>query len=264
MTARQETGPARPDDADSYGDVATYYRDFYADLPCGKETGSVARLAHTRMEKPFGSDVDFSRVVEVGAGGGLHFGFVRHGYDTYEMTDLDAGGLAAAKARVGEPSGVSYQVMDAQQLAHGDGAVDRLIATCVLLHLQRPEAALEEWRRVTRPGGVVTAYVPNEPGLLTRLGRGLTTRRAAERSGYRGFDLMMAREHINHGWGLDQMIRHVFRHDELRIDTWPVPRAPVTARVFTVYHATIGGGGAGGAASHGVASAQVLGRLSNT
>ncbi len=68
VAARQETGPARHDDDDSYGDVATYYRDFYAVLPCGRETGIVARLAHTRMEKHFGSDVEFARVVEVGAG----------------------------------------------------------------------------------------------------------------------------------------------------------------------------------------------------
>ena len=87
--------------------------------------------------------------------------------------------------------------------------------------------------------GIVSIYVPNEPGLLTRAGRALTSRRAANRAGFEGFDLMIAREHINHGWGLDQMIRHVFHTDDLRIHAWPIPRAPLSSRVFTVYQATV-------------------------
>ena len=102
------------------------------------------------------------------------------------MTDLSPLGLESAEAHVGTRPGVSYRVADAQGLPHDDDIADRLIATCVLLHLEKPESALLEWRRVTRPGGVVTIYVPNEPGLLTRLGRGVTTKRAAVRAGLRG------------------------------------------------------------------------------
>jgi SAM-dependent methyltransferase len=108
-----------------------------------------------------------------------------------------------------------------------------------MLHLPDPESALVEWRRITRPGGVVSIYVPNEPGVLTRLGRAVTTRRAAQRAGFQGFDLMMAREHHNHGWGLDKLIRHTFRDDDLLVSSWPIPRAPFSSRVFSVYHARI-------------------------
>ncbi|HEY2042849.1 MAG TPA: class I SAM-dependent methyltransferase, partial [Jatrophihabitans sp.] len=120
-----------------------------------------------------------------------------------------------------------------------DASVDRVIATCVLLHLPRPEQALQEWRRILRPGGVASIYVPNEPTLITRAGRAITTRRAARRAGFQGFDLMIAREHINHGWGLDQMIRYVFRDDVLRARTWPIPHGPMSSRVFTVYQAKL-------------------------
>ena len=224
-----------------FGDVELYYRKFYDQMPCGCEQGGVARLAHSKIERPFGPRVHFAKVLEVGAGSGLHFPFVRHSLDHYEMSDVDETSLDVVRRRFGERSGVSVSIADAQALPHRDASQDRIVATCVLLHLHEPEAALREWRRVTRPGGVVSIYVPNEPSLLTRTGRAVTSRRAAKKAGYQGFDLMIARDHINHGWGLDQMIRYVFRDDRLRVVSWPIPRSPISTRVFTVYHAYIGG-----------------------
>ncbi len=46
---------------------------------------------------------------------------------------------------------------------------------------------------------------------------------------------MMAREHINHAWGLDKQIRYVFRNDSVRLIGWPLKKAPLCGRVFTIY-----------------------------
>jgi phosphatidylethanolamine/phosphatidyl-N-methylethanolamine N-methyltransferase len=223
-----------------YGNVSVFYKEYYARMPCGGEGGSVAKLAHNYIERPFGPAVVRDEVLEVGAGDGLHLPFVKHGFRRYLMTDTNQESLEMAKERVAGRRGVECGLADAQDLPYADASFDRLIATCVLLHLPQPEQALQEWRRVTRPGGIVSIYVPNEPGLLTRAGRAVTSRRAAKRAGFEGFDLMIAREHINHGWGLDQMIRHVFHADDLRAHAWPIPRGPLSSRVFTVYQATVG------------------------
>jgi ubiquinone/menaquinone biosynthesis C-methylase UbiE len=187
------------------------------------------------MERPFGYEARFSKVLEVGAGDGLHVPFVKHAFERYLLTDVSFEALAKAQVLWRSDVRIGFALADAQKLPFPDSSVDRLIATCVLLHLRDPESALREWRRVTRPGGVVTCYVPNEPTLLTRLGRGVTSRRAANRAGFQGFDLMMAREHINHGWGMDQLVRHIFAEDLLKVDGWPLARAPFSARVFNVY-----------------------------
>lgn len=52
---------------------------------------------------------------------------------------------------------VSFQVGDAYALDLPDGSVDVVHAHQVLQHLNDPVAALVEWRRVTKPGGIVAA-----------------------------------------------------------------------------------------------------------
>jgi phosphatidylethanolamine/phosphatidyl-N-methylethanolamine N-methyltransferase len=238
MTKRHSTS-GRIRDA-RYGNIDVYYKEFYAQMPCGSESGCVAKLAHRFIERPYGPDVVHDYVLEVGAGDGLHLPFVRHTFGRYEMTDINEASIELARKRAAGRSAVEVSLADAQHLPHADASVDRLIATCVLLHLPQPEQALREWRRVTRPrGGSLSIYVPNEPSCLTRTGRAVTSRRAAKKIGFEGFDLMIAREHINHGWGLDQMIRHVFYDDELHAHAWPIPHSPFPARVFTVYQVTL-------------------------
>ena len=73
--------------------------------------------------------------------------------------------------------------INAEALPYEDEKFDRVIATCLLIHLREPEAALKEWMRVLKEGGVITVYVPNEPGLLLRLLQATTTRRKQKKIG---------------------------------------------------------------------------------
>lgn len=210
-------------------------------MPFGREDGFATRLAHGQMEARFGEDASVGAVLEVGAGDGLHLPFVRHQYDEYWATDVSHEAVERAKERWGSLKAVTFAVVDGQSLPFDDGRFDRVIATCVLMHLADPEGALQEWRRVARrPGGVVTVYVPHEAGVLLRFGRMLTTARAVKKSGFEGYDLLLAREHRNYSRGLDVMIRYVFRADRLVVQGWPLKRGPLAGRVFTVYHAIVG------------------------
>src|SRR6266849_8631099 len=50
---------------------------------------------------------------------------------------------------------VTFQAASVYQLPYADGSLDAAFACAVLQHLAAPLAALEEMRRVLKPGGVI-------------------------------------------------------------------------------------------------------------
>ena len=136
-------------------------------------------------------------------------------------------------------------------LVYADDSVDRLICTCVLHHLAEPDAALSEWFRVVRPGGVVTIYLPYDPGMAYRWVRWFTTHRAQrrlERQGELDDHLYMwAREHRNHVLGLKQLIRHHAAGHDVQAHRWPLPALSWNFNLYEIQHITVQlrGGGEG-------------------
>jgi len=65
--------------------------------------------------------------------------------------------LARSSAAAHDLPNLSFAVGDAYALDAGDASFDVVHAHQVLQHLADPVAALAEWRRVVRPGGVVAA-----------------------------------------------------------------------------------------------------------
>lgn len=179
--------------------------------------GWVMGQLHRRMEKPFPATRSFPLTVEVGAGEGQHFPYVRHRYERYVMTDVRPQQPAQPL-----PPNVEFQVGNAEDLPFAPGSIDRLVSTCVLHHLGDPERALRSWRASVRPGGYLTILLATDPGLAHRLGRHLTTRRAAMRLGI-DYDLEMAREHRNHAGALMVQIERVFAADTVRYVGIPFP-----------------------------------------
>jgi phosphatidylethanolamine/phosphatidyl-N-methylethanolamine N-methyltransferase len=225
------------EDDPRYGDPSTFYADFHDSMPCGDADGPF-RYAHRAMERPYRQEDKYSDVIEVGAGTGVHLGFVKHAFMRYTLTDLLEVSVEKARASFANDLRVTCSVADAQDLPYENRSFDRLIATCLLIHLPHPEKALNEWRRVVRTNGVVTIYVPNE-GAFLHLARRLTTARAANRLGYRGYDLYLAREHSIRSQALDLLIAHNFRKDRLVRTGWPIRSSPLAFRLFTVYQVRI-------------------------
>ena len=109
------------------------------------------------------------RILEVGVGTGLSL-------PDYSSTnrlvgiDLSAPMLRKAKARVadrrlGNVNGLA--VMDAQHLGFAEAAFDVVVAQYVITAVPDPEATLDEFARVTRPGGeiVLVNHLGAETGL---------------------------------------------------------------------------------------------------
>jgi phosphatidylethanolamine/phosphatidyl-N-methylethanolamine N-methyltransferase len=104
------------------------------------------RASHQLVEKEFGPDAHFGRVLEIGAGTGEHLSYVRHAFDEYTMTDADSKTLEVAKNK---PDGsrkslINYEVQTGNSLTFATNSFDRLVATHVLEHIYEPHLVLKE------------------------------------------------------------------------------------------------------------------------
>jgi SAM-dependent methyltransferase len=108
---------------------------------------------------------DGTAVLDVGCGFGLESlrlaRLVQPGGKVVGI-DKSADFIEDAKARAPEAKlSIDFQVGDADALPFPAASFDVARAERVLVYLPEPKRALEEMRRVTRPGGVVTAIEPD-------------------------------------------------------------------------------------------------------
>ena len=97
-----------------------------------------------------------TRVLELGCSAGLLMQrLLLDGYKTVRGIDISADAINRCRA-----AGLDAQVMDAQKLTFPDESFDLLTASDVLEHLPDEAAALREWRRILKPGGVLIVFVP--------------------------------------------------------------------------------------------------------
>ena len=198
------------------GNVEHYYKSFYSRMMGHESDGLLSLLwkyPHLLMEKPFKSN-DGLKILELGFGEGEHIGFVKDDYQNYLATDIDAERLLRAKVVL--PKNAGTLACDAQKLPFEDSSFDRVIATCLIAQLPSPEQALLEWRRVLKPGGSLSIYVPCEPGFSLRLFRKLVTEPKARKLGFEGFNLYISRDHINDAFRVLNIAAEVFGADRFK------------------------------------------------
>lgn len=96
----------------------------------------------------------YHHVLEIGSGDLEHLAFVRHACNRYYAVDLRA--PTNPSARIAERptniAAVDVFQMDGTELVFPEATFDRVLATCVIMHVVRPDLALLEWLRVTKPG----------------------------------------------------------------------------------------------------------------
>lgn len=99
-----------------------------------------------------------SRILEVGCGGGALLAFLAE--KGHEPVGLDISQEAVDLAACAAPSCRVVRA-DAGVLPFEDASFDRLLSHHLVEHLDGLPAALEDWRRVLAPGGIVAACTPN-------------------------------------------------------------------------------------------------------
>ena len=101
--------------------------------------------------------------LDVGCGPGVLTEVLVRRYGTPQVAAVDPSPAFVAAAREHVP-GVEVQQGVAERLPYDDDSVDAALAQLVVHFMADPVAGLSEMRRVTRPGGVVSACVWDHAG----------------------------------------------------------------------------------------------------
>ncbi len=154
------------------------------------------------------------RILDVGIGTGMSLPDYARG-NRIVGVDYSEPMLRKAQARVSEGKldhVEALAVMDAQKLGFPDNAFDAVVAQYVITTVPDPEAALDEFTRVTRPGGEVI--------LVNHLGAEAGLRRAFER----GFAPVARRLGWRPEFGWERIANWAERHGGVRVvERRPMP-----------------------------------------
>ena len=130
------------------------------------------------------------RVLEVGVGTGLNLPLYKSSTRLVAV-DLSPGMIAQVrkrKAQLGLPNLEQIEVMDATEMTFNDNSFEVLVANYIITSCPDPEAALDEFVRVAKPGGeiVITTRIGANKGLRGKIEKTLMpiTRRLGFRTDF--------------------------------------------------------------------------------
>jgi ubiquinone/menaquinone biosynthesis C-methylase UbiE len=197
------------------------YNDFYRKFMQTKGKNSFVKIYHRRLEKNLEAK-HFNLTLELGAGKGEHFPFVQHSYEVYIQSDVLHEGDPVAEVVNGKV--IRYEWTNAENLsAYGDASVDRIVTTCLLLHLEDLPKALREWKRVVKPGGQIDLLIMCEPGALLRFAQKISSRRIFKKLNL-NYDLWQYSEHRSYYLRARVLIAEIFSDYEVEDRFFPFPR----------------------------------------
>ena len=211
-------------------DIEKFYREDY-DLVMGAgAVGWIWRQIHRLLDISLFDD-NSKRIIEVGSGSGQHLRFTDLNFEFYCETDIRNRNSSPEIKKI---MNSQFVVSDAQFLKEfEDDSFDALIATCLLVHLNNIHQALENWRRIVKSGGVLSIYVPCEPGMILRLARFFTTRKRIIAAGYNHRYIHWL-EHSNSYLVTISILNHVFKKDKVKIRRYPVPFLSWNGNLFAI------------------------------
>ena len=181
----------------------------------------VERFNHRYALRSCPSGADRFRTIEIGAGLGEQLQFEDLSRQDYTCVELRTEMAATLRERF---PNVQTIVGDCQQrLPFDDGHFDRAVAVHVLEHLPDLPGALDELRRLVRPGGTLGIVIPCDPGWVYGLGRRLTVQRQFERRYGMPYEVFVRREHINAPAEIKGLLKERFRITHRRFFPLRVP-----------------------------------------
>ena len=209
-----------------------YYKNTYVECYGTGLIGLVYALVRRIMERRYDSRSGLNRIIEVGCGTGQYFNSVKQKYNLYVMTDIDDNLIESIN--ISAPN-VNKAQADAENLTnYTDSSFDRLIATCLLAHLNNPLQALSEWRRVIRDNGCIVIYVAPEPGILVRFIRNVFIYPKQKLLGIENPHLLAYSQHKNHYPAMNSMVKEIFKKDYIKRKRYPF--LPWNFMLFEILH----------------------------
>ena len=107
------------------------------------------------------------RLLDIGCGSGWFSALCQEAGARVWALDMAPAGVARARARF--PSVPYFQAGDVYDLPFAEGAFDAVVLSEVVEHLEHLDRALQQVRRVLKPGGRVLVSVPYRETILEHL-----------------------------------------------------------------------------------------------
>ena len=204
--------------------------------------GWFSRWIHNSLEK-YSWPSSNSIILDVGGGDGQHVPFLKGNFHKYLILDLlDHSKNPNPGIKKQDLQKIKFVVGDAAELPFDNCSVDRLILTCVLHHVDSPLKVLNECRRVLRDGGVLSVFIPNDPGMVYRWIRHFSAHKKYAKKTQRKITeikYLWALEHKNHVLGISKVLEMVFQSDDVRKRTYPLPLGSWNINLFQIYQVQV-------------------------
>jgi ubiquinone/menaquinone biosynthesis C-methylase UbiE len=202
--------------------VEKFYSEAYEQVMGGGLIGLVWKFIHRMLDKNV-QLTSGSILLELGSGHGQHFTQTNLKPGLYIQSDFQHTLGYSKEFSVGDLGlqGMIKRLIDAEDLSLiPDNSIDCVIMSCVLAHLNQPEKSLREIRRVLKPAGIFSIYLPCEPGIFLRLIRYFSTRRKLKTEGIIQEDIHWI-EHRNHYPAMNFWITKIFSLDSIKSRKFP-------------------------------------------
>ena len=221
--------------------IVQHYKD-YNDVYYTGALGLFERWAHNALEKSERIESQ-SSILDIGGGDGQHVTYLSGRFTRYTIFDmLDHSTKLNPSIPDGDLPKVDFVIGNAEKLPFENDSFDRVVVTCLLHHVDSPASVLKECRRVLRNGGLLSLYLPNDPGMVYRWIRHFGAHKKYAKKTKRPITeikYLWAIEHKNHVLGLSTIIKNIFQADYVRRRSYPLPAGSWNLNLFQIYQITI-------------------------
>ncbi len=194
-----------------------------------QDSGSVGLMmdiCHKGLEKiKYLKNLDNNSIVlEIGAGSSPHIDYVNHNYKKYIFLESSNYAINFLKKKFNKNKKISIKFYKNNNIPFKKNYFDRIIISHVLEHIPDPENYLNQMFKLLKKDGVLSIALPNDPGILWRLGRfflKIFKVKKVLKLTENEYNYMIATEHINSIFNLISIIK--YKYDKHIIDESYLP-----------------------------------------
>ena len=186
-----------------------------------QETGTVGtmmEICHKKLEdnKYLEKLKNNCKVLEIGAGSSPHLKYIKHEFGKYFFLENSIFSINYLKKNFYNNKKIQFKIYDGKKIPYNQNYFDRIIISHVLEHIADPETFLEEMMLKLKKNGILSIALPNDPGLMWRLGRfflKLFSVKKIYNISNLEYDYMIASEHINSIFNLISIIKYKYENN---------------------------------------------------